>query len=240
MTDTLRCIIVDDEPLARTGLEKYVGQVGFLAWTGSFENALLATDHLALGETDLIFLDIHMPYLTGIDLLKTLRNPPLVIFHTAYPNFALEGYQLDVLDYLVKPVSFDRFFKAATKAREYFELRNRPAERAGASPPVEFIFVKCDKRYEKVLYADILYVEAVQNYSVIQTPTQRLMTLKSLKSFEELLSAGRFERVHKSYIVALDKITAFVGNEIQVGTRMIPLSEQHRASLFDRVVLRTK
>lgn len=238
MPDSLHCIIVDDEPLAREGLEKYVRQVSFLALTGSYANALLATDALADGTVDLIFLDIHMPHISGIEFLKSLKNPPLVIFHTAYPNFALEGYQLDVLDYLVKPVSFDRFFKAVTKAREYVQLRNRPADGTAVGAPPDYIFVKCEKRYEKVLYNDILYIEATQNYSTVYTVHNRWMTLKSLKSFEEVLPPHRFERVHKSYIVAIDKITAFVGNEVQVGSKMIPLSEQHRSTLFERLVTR--
>ncbi len=238
MPTNLDCIIVDDEPLAREGLETYVRQVGFLSLTGSYANALLATDALIGSTVDLIFLDIHMPHLSGIEFLKSLKNPPLVIFHTAYPNFALEGYQLDVLDYLVKPVSFERFFKAVTKAREYVQLRNRPADGTAVDAPPDYLFVKCEKRYEKVRYDDILYVEANQNFSIVYTIQNRWMTLKSLKSFEEVLPPTRFERVHRTYIVALDKITAFSGNEVQVGAKMIPLSEQHRSTLFERLVNR--
>jgi DNA-binding LytR/AlgR family response regulator len=231
----MHCIIIDDEPLAREGIENYVAKVSFLELVGSYENALSAAEVLRESEVDLMFLDIHMPNLTGIDFLKSLKNPPLVIFHTAYPNFALEGYQLDVIDYLVKPVTFERFFKAATKAHEYFLLKNRPDDKKGTNAP-DYIFIKCERRYEKVLFSEILFVEAMQNYSVVQTSKQKLVTLMSLKSFEELLPAASFERVHKSYIVAMDKVEAFAGNEIRVGGKMITLGEQQRNALFERLI----
>jgi two-component system, LytTR family, response regulator len=229
----MRCIIIDDEPLAREGIENYVAKVPFLESIGNYENALSAAEILHEGKTDLMFLDIQMPHFTGIDFLKSLKNPPMVIFHTAYPNFALEGYQLDIMDYLVKPVAFERFYKAAAKAHEYFQLRNRPDEK---KEMLEYIFIKCEKRYEKVLFADILYIEAMQNYSTMQTVQQKFTILMSLKSWDELLPTSLFERVHKSYIVALDKIEAFAGNEIRVGGKMITLGEQQRSTLFEKLV----
>jgi two-component system, LytTR family, response regulator len=238
----LRCIVIDDEPLAREGIEEYIAKVSFLEWAGSYENALLAGDALLAGNVDLMFLDIHMPHLTGIEFLKSLKNPPLAIFHTAYPTFALEGYQLDVIDYLVKPIAFDRFFKAATKAHEFYQLKNRPAASTPADPKIlgtpDFLFIKTDKRYEKVRLADILFVEAMQNYSIVQTNKQRMITLMSLKSFEDLLPRENFLRVQKSFIVALDKIDAFEGNQIKVGNKMIPLSKPQRDLLFNRLVNR--
>jgi two-component system, LytTR family, response regulator len=233
----MRCIIIDDEPLARMGIENYVAKVSYLQLLDSFEDALSAAGVLSRGEVDLMFLDIQMPHLTGIEFLKSLKNPPLVIFHTAYPNFALEGYQLDIIDYLVKPITFERFFKAATKAHEYFLLKNRPEEKTDHPIPApDYIFIKCEKRYEKVLFSDILWVEAMQNYSIVQTNRQKLVTLMSLKSLEELLPSAQFARVHKSYIVAVDKVEAFEGNEIRVGHKLIALNEQQRGQLFERLV----
>ncbi len=233
----MHCIIIDDEPLARTGIENYAAKVSFLTPVGSYEDALSATDALRQGTVDLMFLDIQMPHLTGIEFLKSLKKPPLVIFHTAYPNFALEGYQLDVIDYLVKPITFERFFKAATKAHEYFLLKNQPNGKLGnpALAP-DYIFIKCEKRYEKVMFGDILFVEAMQNYSIVQTNRQKLVTLMSLKSLEELLPSAQFVRVHKSYIVAVDKVEAFEGNEIRVGHKLIALNEQQRGQLFKQLV----
>jgi two-component system, LytTR family, response regulator len=233
----MRCIVVDDEPLAREGLEEYVLKVSFLELSGSFESALTATEILQENEINLMFLDIQMPHLTGIEFMKTLKNPPMVIFHTAYPNFALEGFQLDVMDYLVKPVSFERFYKAVSKAHEYFLLKNKAQDSPELSK-VDYIFIKTDKRYEKVLLGDILYLEAMQNYTLIQTTKQKLLTLSSLKSFEESLPKQLFERVQKSYVVALDKIETFEGNQIKVGGKMIPLSRQQKEDLFARLVNR--
>jgi two-component system LytT family response regulator len=233
----MNCIVIDDEPLAREGLESYIRKVGFLKLMDSFENPLLATERLGEGKTDLIFLDIHMPHLTGIEFLRQQKNPPLVIFHTAYPNFALEGYQLDVMDYLVKPVTFDRFYKAVTKAYEYHQLQQKAQNsQQEIRQADDFFFVKCDGRYEKVVVEEILYIEAMQNYSLIQTIRQKYMTLMPLKSFEEMLSAEKFSRVQKSYIVALDKIESLAGNEIKVGGKVIPLGKQQREELFNRLI----
>lgn len=230
----LRCVLIDDEPLAREGLEEYVSKVPFLHLVGAFENPLQAIEMLRAEQADLMLLDIQMPHLTGIDFLKTLKQPPMTILHTAYPHFALEGYQLDVIDYLLKPVSFERFYKAVHKAQELFDLRQKPMNDKEA----DFIFIKTDKRYEKVLLQDILYLEAMQNYTIVQTHTQKLVTLSSLKSFEEMLPSRLFERVQKSFIVALQKIEAFEGNEVKVGHKMIPLSRQHKDELFAKLVNR--
>ncbi|MCU0443440.1 MAG: LytTR family DNA-binding domain-containing protein [Microscillaceae bacterium] len=233
----MKCIIIDDEPLAREGIEKYVAKIDFLENVGAFENALSAQNSIQTESVDLMFLDISMPYLTGIDFLKSLKNPPLVIFQTAYPNFALEGYQLDIIDYLVKPITFERFHKAVSKAYDYWQLKNKPQFIDSQSINNDFIFIKCDKRYEKVMLAEILYVEAMQNYSMVYTAHQKLMTLQPLKSFEEsLLPISQFMRVQKSFIVNLNKIESIMGNEIKVGNKMITVGRPQKEEIFNRLV----
>ena len=233
----MNCIVIDDEELAREGLERYIQQVDFLILTGSFDNALGATEVIKSQPIDLMFLDIQMPYLTGIDFVKNLANPPLVIFHTAFPNFALESYQLDVIDYLVKPITFDRFHKAVSKAYEYFQLKNgRPSIANSATGQKTYFFIKCGNSYEKVVYDEIMYVEAMQNYSVIQTLSGKLTTLTSLKKMEDLLPSHLFVRAHKSYIISLDRVESIEGNQVKIGQRLITLAKGVRETVFRRLL----
>ena len=233
----MNCVIIDDEELARDGLARYVAKVDFLTLLGSYENALIATDTIQGQAVDLMFLDIQMPHLTGIDFLKNLVDPPLVIFHTAFPSFALESYQLDVIDYLVKPITFERFHKAVTKAYDYYRLKQSSAGSSEAGPAAPtYQFIKCDHRYEKVVYDEVMYVEAMQNYSVIQTLTGKLMTLTSLKKMEDLLPKDRFVRVHKSYIISLNRVEAIEGNQVKIGPKMIPLSKSVRDQVIQRLM----
>lgn len=230
----IRTMVVEDEPLAREGLLSYIARVDFLEVVSVCEDALQANQVLAAEKIDLMFLDVQMPGITGIDLLKTLKNPPIVILTTAYPNFALQGYEMEVLDYLVKPFPFERFLKAANRAHEFFELMNRPSH---PQPQMEdYFFVKCDNRYEKVCYADILYVEGMENYVIIHTTTQRLMTLLRMKTMEELLPASFFMRIHKSYIVSLQAITALDGNEVVVAGRRLPVSREKKGEMLSKVI----
>ena len=232
----MNCVIIDDEELARDGLARYVAKVDFLTLLGSYENALTATDAIQGQAVDLMFLDIQMPHLTGIDFLRNLVDPPLVIFHTAFPNFALESYQLDVIDYLVKPITFERFHKAATKAYDYFQLKHPTTSTNAHVVPPTYQFIKCENRYEKVVYDEVMYVEAMQNYSVIQTLTGKLMTLTSLKKMEDLLPKDRFVRAHKSYIISLNRVEAFEGNQVKIGPKMIPLSKSVRDEVIQRLM----
>jgi DNA-binding LytR/AlgR family response regulator len=216
----LNCLIVDDEPLARKGMEEYVNEITFLNLAGSCENALKAASRLSEGNIDLMLLDIQMPKLSGIDFLKTLKNPPLVIFTTAFSQYALESYSLDVIDYLVKPIPFDRFLKAVQKAFDFHALRLK----AGAEPADDFFFIKCDHKFEKVNYTDVLYVESMQNYCIIHTPDRKLITYITLGNLEEQLPANRFLKVHKSFIVSLEKIKALDGHDILIGSARVPIS----------------
>jgi DNA-binding LytR/AlgR family response regulator len=235
MTDKLRTIIVEDEPLARAGLLAYVQEVDFVELVAVCEDALEANGALIQHRPDLMFLDIQMPRMTGIDFLKSLPRPPMVIFTTAYPNYALQGFDLDVVDYLVKPYPFDRFLKAVNKARDLHMLKNGPASPAALPAAKAYFFVKTDSKLERITIDEILYVEAMENYVSIVTGQGKTLTLMTMKSLEELLPAGRFLRVHKTYIIALDKVQAIQGNEVQIGGRLIPFSRQKRGEVLERL-----
>jgi DNA-binding LytR/AlgR family response regulator len=228
----IQTLIVEDEPLAREGLQMYVREIGFLEIKGACEDALSANKMLSEHSIDLMFLDIQMPKLTGIDFLKSIKNPPMVIMTTAYPNFALQGYELDVIDYLVKPYPFARFLKAVNKARDFFDLKHKPAE----TPKEDFFFVKCDYRYEKIQFNDVLYVEGMENYVVIYTAAQKYVTLLRMKNIEETLPSGDFLRIHKSYIVSTRAVTSIDGNEVIVAGKRLPLSREKKAEILEKLV----
>lgn len=227
----LKCLVVDDEPIARKGMEEYVQEIAFLHLAGTCENAVRAATFLSEQAVDLILLDIRMPRLSGIDFLKTLKEPPMVILTTAYSEYALEGYSLDVIDYLVKPIAFDRFLKAVQKAHDFQALRVRQEAR-----PVDYFFIKCDHKYERVNYADVLYVEAMQNYCIVHTRDHKLITYITLSGLEEKLPADRFLKVHKSFIVALDKIKSVDGSEIVVGAARVPISRTLKDEVMNKIV----
>lgn len=230
----LNCLIVDDEPLARKGLEEYVNEIDFLHLAGKCENAVKASALLNEGNIDLLFLDIHMPKLSGIEFLKTLKKPPMVIFTTAYSEYALEGYSLDIIDYLVKPIPFDRFLKAVQKAHDFYVLK----QKAEASPShsQDYFFIKCDHKFEKVKYSDVLYMEAMQNYCIIHTAERKMITYITFSGLESQLPTDRFLKVHKSFIVALDKITAVDGNEIVIGNSRIPVSRNLKDDVMQKIM----
>lgn len=221
----IRCIIVDDEPLAREGMELLIREAGFLDLRASCSSALEANQVLARDVIDLIFLDIQMPRIRGIDFLRGLPDPPLIIITTAYPHFALEGFELNVLDYLVKPIAPERFLKSVNRARDVME-------RTGAPQVDEYFFIKCNNGYEKIFYESILYAEAHQNYISIHTAGEKYLTLTPMRSLEEQLPAGKFLRIHKSYIVAIGKIRSLIGNEVTIGQTRIPVSKNYKDALM--------
>ncbi len=236
---TLNCLIIDDEPLARECITNYVAEVDFLQLQGTGSNPVELSQLLHTHPADLIFLDIQMPVMNGIDYLKMATNPPMVIITTAFPSFALEGFKLDVLDYLLKPITFDRFFKAATKARDYHRLvtsTQATAGSTGSTPPADHFFVKCDYKYERIYFSDILYIQGLQNYVTIFTTKGKYVTLLSLKNVEENLDGQAFIRVHKSYIVPIAKIEAIENSEIHIQNHRIPLSRNYREEVIERVV----
>jgi len=230
----INCVIIDDEPLAREGMSNYVREVDFLRLAGVCENPLELSRLLDQQSVDLIFLDIQMPKMNGLDFLKTVQNPPIVIITTAYPTYAIEGFQLNVLDYLLKPITFDRFFKSVTKAKDYYHLITRGSPSTGSA--ADYFFIRCGSKYEKIFFNQILYVEGMQNYITIYTEKGKYITLLYLKNLEENLDARSFLRVHKSYIVSIDKIEAIEGNEIYIQSHRIPVSRNYREEVIRRVV----
>jgi DNA-binding LytR/AlgR family response regulator len=230
----IKCIIIDDEPLARKGLKEYIADVDFLQLTGEFDNALKATEVLSKGEAQLLFLDIQMPKITGLDFFKSLSNAPPVIFTTAYPQFALEGFEVNALDYLVKPISFERFLKAALKAKEYYEVREKNATETTSS--LDYFFIKADNKLIKILYDDILFAEALQNYVCIQTKDKKYVTYLTFKSVEGYLPADKFVKVHKSYIVSAQKVDSIEGNDIKISQHHIPISRNLKDEAMERLL----
>ena len=225
---------MDDEPLARECLTSYIGKVDFLELAGTLENPLELDQFLKKETIDLLFLDIQMPMMSGIEYLKTTRNLPMVILTTAFPNYALEGYELDVLDYLLKPITFNRFFKAISKAEDYHSIRfNEPDSPSPTSK--EYFFVKCNQVYEKIIFDEVLYVEAQENYVTIHTTSNKYMVLMPMKRIEELLGE-EFLRIHKSYIVGINKITSVDRDRLSIGDQTIPISRNYRTTVIEKVV----
>lgn len=231
----INCVIVDDEPLAREGMADYVRDIDFLHLVATCENPVELMNLLDKQPIDLVFLDIQTPKMNGIDFLKIVHQPPMVIITTAFPTYALDGFQLNALDYLLKPITFDRFFKSAHKAREYHQLRQKPAGQPAAT--ADHFFIKCGAKYEKITFDEILYVEGMQNYVTIYTTRGKYMTLLYLKNLEENLDPKSFIRVHKSYIVSIQQITAIEGNEIFIGDHRVPISRNCREQVIEQVVM---
>jgi DNA-binding LytR/AlgR family response regulator len=235
----MNCVIIDDEPLAREGMASYVKEVDFLNLVATCVHPLELAPLRDTHTIDLLFLDIQTPKMNGIDFLKAVQQPPLVIITTAFPSYALEGFQLNVLDYLLKPITFDRFFKAVSKANDYHQLITKAAGAASDSPAstTDYFFIKCGNKYEKIHFNDILYVEGMQNYSTIYTSRGKYVTLLYLKNLEQNLNNTRFIRVHKSYIVSIGKIEGIDGNEICIQSHRIPISRNYREQVLQQVVM---
>jgi len=233
---TIRCIIIDDEPLARKGLKEYIGDVDFLELVGDFDTPLRATELLTEGKVQLVFLDIQMPKITGIEFFKSLQHAPPVIFTTAYPQYALEGFELNALDYLVKPVSFERFLKAAMRAKEFYEVRQKNLAEAVHEQKDGFFFIKADNKLIKIFFEEILFVEALQNYVSLQTTSRKLITYLTFKSIEDYLPPESFIRTHKSYIVAASRIDNIEGNNIRIGQHNIPISRTLKDEVMEKLL----
>jgi two-component system, LytTR family, response regulator len=236
----IRCIAIDDEPLALDIIRDYSSKVPFLELIRTFDNAVESIEFIRNNQIDLLFLDIQMEELTGIQLLNALKSRPYVIFTTAYDSYAIQGFDLDVIDYMLKPISFERFVKGVDKVYEKMHvehlLKTKPESASAAAPPEEsFFFVKTETRMEKVRYSDVLYIEGMGDYWRIITTTKKIMTLLNYKKLEELLPPRQFVRVHKSFIVAMDKIDSVERNRIKIADRMIPISETFRKTFFDLI-----
>ncbi|WP_143307858.1 LytR/AlgR family response regulator transcription factor [Chitinophaga vietnamensis] len=231
----IKCIAVDDEPLALEIIEDYIRKVPFLTLAGKFENAATALRFIQDEPVDLVFLDIKMPDITGIQFLKSLKYPPMVIFTTAYGEYALDGFNLDVVDYLLKPVPFERFLKAAAKASEAFSAHQQKTGNAEAAWLNDYIFIKTEYKIIKINLEDILFIEALKDYTKIYTQVQPVLTLRSLKSFETRLPADKFIRVHRSYLVSLNKINSVEKNTVMIANQSIPISDGYRDRFYDMI-----
>lgn len=226
-------MIIDDEPIACKGIEEYITEVEFLSLVNICDNAVKAYAFLHSEKVDLIFLDIEMPKLTGIEFLQSLKNAPAVIFTTAYPDYALQGFELDVIDYLVKPVSFPRFLKAANKAKEFLTGKNTGRENVIEK---DHFFLKVDSKFEKIFYDEVLYVEALQNYVAIHLPGKKMISYITISYVESQLPEHLFMRVHKSYVVSLPKIQCIEGNTLIINQKQIPVSRNLKEKLKAKVV----
>ncbi|WP_460978250.1 LytR/AlgR family response regulator transcription factor [Spirosoma knui] len=246
----MRCLIVDDEPLAHDILSDYIRKVPFLELVGATTSPIDALTQVQRGEVDVVFLDIQMPELTGMQFLNLVRRGVVgmqcrVILTTAYSEYALEGYEHEVVDYLLKPVSFERFYRAVQKLISNGPVSQRPVAEssdqslAGSHPPAsgnegtkDFMFIKTEYRLQRVSMAEVLYCEGLKDYVSVYTETERILALQTMKSMEEKLPANRFVRVHKSYIVALNRIESVERNRIYIGKAVIPIGDTYREAFY--------
>ena len=230
----LSCIIVDDEPVARKILQEFVEQVPFIDLQDKFENAMKAEAFLKNSAVDMIFLDIEMPKVSGLQFLQKLNIESMVILTTAFPQYALEGYELDIIDYLLKPFAFNRFLKAVHKAKDYYQMKTRTA---GSQEP-SYIFIKSEKRIEKIELNDILYAESIGNYVSIYTERKKIIAYLTMKSLESQMPAEDFIKIHQSYLVNCSKIDAIEGNEIKIAGKSLPMSRNYREMVMKIVYQR--
>lgn len=229
------CLIVDDEQLARKLLEEFVAKVPMLELKGMCKNPLEAMDILKSEHIDIMFLDIQMPELTGVEFVKTLQQKPAIIFTTAYSEYALEGYELDVIDYLVKPFPLDRFIKAVNKAIEFIDLKRSAGKIDRDNMDSNYILLHADHKIYKVNLDDIQYIEGLKEYVSYYTKEKRIIVLQSLKSIEESLPSNKFIRVHRSYIVPISRIKTLDGNQVQIGDKLIPIGRSYKEEVLKRV-----
>lgn len=231
----IHAMIVDDEPLAQDILESYITNLPNIELVCKCSNAIEANEVLKTEKIDLIFLDIQMPQITGIDFVKSLKNPPVIIFTTAYADYAVEGFELSATDYLLKPISMDRFMQAVNKAELELERRNG-ANQSSESANEDFFFVKADKKLIKVNHEDILYIEGLKDYVIIRMEEGRVITLQTMKSLESKLPASKFKRIHRSYIVSTGKIKALMGNMVEViengKSKHLPIGKNYKEDLL--------
>lgn len=228
----IRCLVIDDEPLAVSVLEKYIAQLDTLTLCGRFFNALDALAYLHQHKVDLIFLDIRMPKLTGLDFLKTLPHPPKVIFTTAFREYAIDAFDLNVLDYLLKPIPFERFLTAVNK---YHAIRDTAASLPAIVMPAAaepFIYLKADKKMVKVNYADILYIESMKDYVKVKTTERDIITYQRITYLEEKLPDAHFLRIHRSFIIAISRIRSFNSAAVEIGNEELPIGRQFKADVM--------
>jgi len=235
----MKCVIIDDEPLAVDLLVEFVGRVDSLELVTTFTNAIDAISIINQSEIDLIFLDIEMPHFSGIDFINAIEKKPLIIFTTAYSNYAVEGFNLGAVDYLVKPIPFNRFLKAVLRAQQNFAPKNLPASNQITSAPEiehDFMFVRAEYENVKINFADILYIEGLKDYVKIYTSDNKYtLTLISLIKLENLLSSKGFARIHRSYIINIKHVKSIQKNKVLIAEKRIPISESYKTSFFEKI-----
>jgi DNA-binding LytR/AlgR family response regulator len=224
---SLKCIIVDDEPLAIEILESYVSKVEQLQLLSTFRNAISAFTFLQQNTVDLVFLDIQMPKLSGIDFLRTLKQPPKVIFTTAFREYALEGFELEIVDYLLKPIPFDRFLKAVAKVLHQPAVPVAHTSKHEPAPD-NYVFFKVDKKMIKTKMADVLYIESIKDYVKVKTSDKEIVTQQKISYLEESLPREQFLRIHRSFIVNLEKIDAYSATDVEIGKHSIPIGRNYK------------
>ena len=231
MTDKLTCYIIDDEPLAQEILQAYIAKVPFLSLIGSFESPIDTSGQIEHDQPDLLFLDVNMPDLDGLSFIPLLNPRPMVILTTAYDQHALQAYALEVMDYLVKPISFERFYKSVLRL---YQLKSpeKQATRSDVENENDYLFVKVGHRIQKIAIAEIMLIEGMKDYLMIHTIKEKIMTLMTFTKLEELLHSANFIRVHKSFMVAIDKIEHIEKNRIQIAGQVIPISETYIEAFF--------
>lgn len=231
---TLKCLIIDDEPIARKLLQEYIEETDFMELVGTAENPLKATGLINQLEVDLIFLDINMPKMNGLDFLRSVNNLPMVIMTTAYGQYALDGFEMAVIDYLVKPFSLERFLKACQKALELSILKQKKI--VSEKTEADYFYVKCDGKIEKVIYDELIYVEAMANYVTLYTVNDKLIVYLTIKGMLEKLPSAKFMQVHKSHIVNISGIKTIEGNMLHLGTTKITIGLSFLDAVMDRLL----
>ena len=234
---TISCLVIDDEYPARILMQEYIGQIGHLNLLGAFNSPIKALDYLQDQPADLIFLDIQMPELSGLEFINALKTRPMVILTTAYPDYAIEGYKLDVIDYLLKPIQFDRFYQSVNKAKELLELKGNATENMGlaANDVKGHIVVKADRKIHRVMLEDIYFIQGLREYVTFHTGHGKIISLDSLKRLEKTLPDSRFMRVHKSYIINKLKVQSLQGNNLLINDLNIPFSKNMKDKILREV-----
>lgn len=233
-TPVLKCLVTDDEQIAVRGIVNYIGKLDFLTVSATCSSAIEASEILRSQEIDLMFLDINMPLVSGLQFLETLENPPMTIFTTAYSEYALEGYRLNVVDYLLKPIPFQRFFQAASKAQEIY--KSRIIFQENNSERDTGVYIRQDDTFQRIVWEDIMYIESMQNYLKLHLKSKTIVIHQTMVSLEEMLPEGLFFRIHRSFIVNLSYIESITGTRLFIGSKELPIAQARKEELLNDVV----
>ncbi len=231
----LKCLVVDDEPMAREGMADLISKVNFLNLAGTCASAIEAREFIDCNQVDLLFLDINMPYLSGLEFLESLDNAPLTILTTAYPQYAMDGYRFQVVDYLLKPIGFKRFYQSVINAQHTYRLHEL-AKKEGKNKKQSVLYVKQGDAYQRIVWEDILFVEGMQNYVKIHFPGETKIILQTITSLEEMLPKDEFFRIHKSYLINVNHIDSIEGGRVFMGKNELPISRHRKNELLNTVV----